>query len=480
MKAQNGTGLHGKNGHNLATIESIVAKNDKGQKTGRKGAAASKTSATYWQAKVERFSRVVAGERFTDADYSCRIGCNGRRERFALDTASKEEAGRKAAAIYRDVVGKGWEEALRIHKPEIEKKEASKEAVTVGSLIAAATRLSSARPESLRFYALALRRIASGVMGLKSRSKFSRHKKQWREKVESLPLSELTPARVLAFKNTFLKSAKTPEQRNSAAVSINSLLRNSKALLSKKVRPFIESEMTLPSPLWFEGISNEKEPSMRYHSRIDPESILADAESELATNQPEVFKALLLTLVCGLRRSEADSLMWSQFDLNAGTLEIADTEHKALKSRDSAGVIGLDAALVTVLRGLWARADGVFVLEGERRAGCLYRADETFKKLIVWLKEKKVPGLRPIHTLRKEIGSVIASREGILAASRYLRHADIGITSKIYADLKKPVVAGLGALLGRGRESDNVVAGDFGDTAKAAPMVSTKTKTKRA
>jgi integrase len=480
MKTHKSTELVGKSGHNTATIEPIVAKNDNAQKTGRKGAAASKTSATYWQGKVERYSRVVAGERFTDADYSCRVGYKGRRERFALNTASKEEAGRKAAEIYRDVVGKGWVEALRIHKPEIEKKAAGEEVVTVGRLIAAATRLSSARPESLRFYALALRRIASGILGVDDRSKFSRHKKGWREKVEAMPLADLTPARVLAFKNAFLKAAKTPEQRNSAAISINSLLRNSKALLSKKVRPFIEAEMRLPSPLWFDGIANEKEPSMRYHSRIDPEAILADAESELATSQPEVFKALLLTLICGLRRSEADTLMWSQFDLKAGTLEIADTEHKALKSRDSAGVIGLDAALVSVLRGLNARARGVFVLEGESRAGCAYRADATFKTLIVWLKSKKVPGLRPIHTLRKEIGSVIASRDGILAASRYLRHADIGITSKIYADLKTPVVAGLGALLGRGRGADNVVAGDFGNTAKAKPTVSTKTKTKRA
>ncbi len=480
MKTQKSTREGGNIGHNLATIESTVAKKDKGQKTGKKGAVASKTSATYWQGKVERFSRVVAGERFTDADYSCRVGYKGRRERFALNTASKEEAGRKAAEIYRDVVGKGWVEALRIHKPEIEKKAAGDEVVTVGRLIEAATRLSSARAESLHVYATALRRITAGVLGFDDKSRYSRHKRGWREKVEATPLDKLTPAAVVAFKNAFLKAHKKPEQRNSAAVTINSLLRNSKALLSKKVRPFIEEEMQLPYPLWFEGVPMEKEPSLRYHSRIDPESILADAESELATHQPEVFKALLLTLICGLRRSEADALMWSQFNLDAGTLEIADTEHKALKSKDSAGVIGLDDELVTVLRGLRARAGGVFVLEGERRAGGIYRADATFNKLITWLRSKKVLGLRPIHTLRKEIGSVIASRDGILAASRYLRHSNISITSRIYADLKKPVSAGLGALLGRGRVADNVVAADFGDAAKAAPAVSKKTKAKRA
>ena len=49
-------------------------------------------------------------------------------------------------------------------------------------------------------------------------------------------------------------------------------------------------------------------------------------------------------------------------------------------------------------------------------------------------------GNKPIHTLRKEIGSIIASEHGIFAASRYLRHSDIRITSAIYADKKHTVV----------------------------------------
>jgi hypothetical protein len=41
--------------------------------------------------------------------------------------------------------------------------------------------------------------------------------------------------------------------------------------------------------------------------------------------------------------------------------------------------------------------------------------------------------------MRKEIGSIIASENGIFEASRYLRHSDIRITSAIYADKKKTV-----------------------------------------
>jgi len=62
-------------------------------------------------------------------------------------------------------------------------------------------------------------------------------------------------------------------------------------------------------------------------------------------------------------------------------------------------------------------------------------------------REKGVKSRTPLHTLRKEFGSQICDREGIYAASRALRHADIAITSEHYVDKKKRVVSGLGHLL---------------------------------
>jgi hypothetical protein len=61
--------------------------------------------------------------------------------------------------------------------------------------------------------------------------------------------------------------------------------------------------------------------------------------------------------------------------------------------------------------------------------------------------------------MRKEVGSVIATRDGIFAAKTFLRHSDISITAKIYADSKELVSSGLGALLAP--EGDNVVQGQF-------------------
>jgi integrase len=453
-------GIDDRSGDNMSAPKSAQVTAKSAQEVHRLEGGLAKTSAAYWLEKVQK----PAGS----AMYGVQIAYQGERGRFPLETADKKLAAEKARARYVHLVAHGWAATKAKFKPGSVKKA---KAATVGAVIEAATRLSSARRESLDAYAKALRRLTSGVLGIGDGRKydFKAGSLEWREKVDKTPLDKLTPGAVLAWKNAYLKAAKLPEDEDAAKVTVNSLLRNSKALLSKKVRPFIEKELALPEVLWFEGVPFEGDVGgVRYESQIDTGEILGKAVEELAGAKPEVFKALLLTLVCGLRRSEADALMWSQFDLDAGLLKVMNTEHKKLKSKDSAGKIGLDAELVALLRGLKARAGkGVFVLETPKRARVpftahqsrTYRCDATFKTLVTWLQEQGVPGHRPIHTLRKEIGSVIASRDGIFAASRYLRHSDIRITSKLYADTKTLVSAGLGALLKPAQI--NVVEGVF-------------------
>lgn len=433
-----------------------------------------KHTAAYWRDKVEKHRRNVQGKSFEDDEYSVRIMFDRRRERFPLHTSIRDEAAQKAAAIYLELCARGWAPVLATHKapklaPQAHTVPAAAVApVTVGQVIEAATRLSSARPESKEFYAVALRRIVAGVFSIEGGYKhgpMAAHFAEWRAKVDAVPFAELTPARVLAWKNRYLEKA-TLAGKDSAAVSVNSFLANARSLFSRKVLPFLRQELDLPSPLFFEGIIREKQPSPRYRSRIDAAELLRAAQEELATADPESFKVLLLCLVFGLRRSEADTLLWSQFDFDRRLLRIEDTEARRLKSRDSAGDVDMDPETCAIFRGFHARAkDRRFVLEeGERSVPrgktCRYRSDSTQRRLLSWLRGKGVTDRKPIHTLRKEIGSIIASRDGIFAASRYLRHADIQTTARFYADKKTPVTAGLGAILGHA--AGKVVPADFG------------------
>lgn len=451
-------------GYKLATISDVASSEEPSR-----FAPKSKGSAIYWQAggRLFKFARGKKTKGATvkeDADYSCRISFGNRREQFQLHTANKAEAASKAASIYRDVVGKGWEAARAIHKPKAAPKVETLPPATVGSLIDASKRLSKARTESLDTYAKALRRITAGVLGIADGKKFDAFaggRKAWLEKIDGKPLAALTPKAVTEWKIRFMKSARTPEERNRAAVTVNSLIRNAKALLSVRkknnVRPLIEQEMLLPSPLFFEGVIDEDEPDMRYESTVDAESILRAAQSELARQEPEAFKLLLLTLNCGLRRSEADALLWSQFNFQKRVLVMADNDYRRLKSKKSAGSIDLEPELCALFQGFMAKAQSPFVLEASRhirfasahdRKSRGYRCERTHQSLLAWLRKQGVKGIRPIHTMRKEIGSIIASRDGIWKASLYLRHSGIVITSKLYADKKTPVTSGLGSLLG--------------------------------
>jgi integrase len=54
---------------------------------------------------------------------------------------------------------------------------------------------------------------------------------------------------------------------------------------------------------------------------------------------------------------------------------------------------------------------------------------------------------KPLHTLRKEFGSQIHARYGLLAASEALRHGGVSVTARHYIENKQRSVLGFGYLL---------------------------------
>jgi integrase len=410
----------------------------------RKKVTHPKTSKFYWLDKVKKPTSSTGG---VSPHYGVQIKHQERRMRFPLFTANKEAAAALASRIWTQIVSEGWEAAIKAHKPQDANK--SPETATVGALIAAACAASTARKHSLEAYSKAFRRVVSEVAGIQDGRKFDAFKggtKEWRERVDAVPLASLLPADVQAWKNRRLRAVESdPLAKRRAITTVNSLIRNAKALFGKKVLPFVEQKITIPRPLPFDEVGMEKGPSLRYVSKVDAYAILARAREELDENEPEAFKVLILALVCGLRRSEIDHLLWRTFDFSRGLLHVENTEFHQLKSEDSAGVIDLDADTAALFKGFRDRnPKSLFVIESPnapragRQARC-YRCNAVFERVNEWLRVQGVDTMKPLHTMRKEIGSIIASEYGIFEASRYLRHSDIRITSAIYADKKKTV-----------------------------------------
>lgn len=427
---------------------------------------ASKADSRYW----------LQGNRLTlhdSANYSIQLSNNRRRSWFPLGTPNKKSAATKAAEIYSFMQAHGWDATIERFKPKSKVDENND--VTVGNLIEIACHLSSARRQSLDTYTKAFRRIVSEIKGIPNDRKHDHHgggALKWQAKVDAIKLESLTPADVVAWKNSRLREAEAdPMAKRRAIVTVNSLIRNSKALFGKKILPFIEQSVTIPRPLPFDGVTLEKAPSMRYVSRMDPYSILALAREAMGETAPEAFKVMILALVCGLRRSEIDNMLWRAFDFPNSMLRVETSEFHELKSEDSAGLIDLDADTLALFRGYRAKAPtATFVIATTKRTRTAknpintrkartYRCDPVFKTVINWLRTQGVETAKPLHTLRKEIGSIIASEHGIFEASRYLRHSDIRITSAIYADKKKIITPNAFAgLLGNPSTVEN---GDF-------------------
>lgn len=401
----------------------------------------SKSDARYWNSPKRLFKDHGV------ADYSCRFSHQGRRAQICLNTSNQREAAKRAAAVFDLVAKQGWEAGLALYRPQPKRPEVEK--VTVGAVIAAATSISTARRQSVDAYTKAFRRIVSDIKGIPADGKYvarGEASTEWRSKVDAVEMASITPAEVSAWKNRRLREAETdPLAKRRAVVTVNSLIRNAKSLFGKKILPFVEQSLPLPRPLPFDGVLMEKPPSMRYLSKLDPYALLATARQTLAESDPEAFKAMLLALVCGLRRSEIDNLLWRAFDFGNQVLRVETSEFHQLKSEDSAGAIDLDDDTAALFKGYRAeRPADLFVIVSDNRPGNqmrarAYRCDGVFKKLITWLRANGVDNDKPLHTLRKEIGSIIASEHGIFEASRYLRHSDIRITSAIYADKKKVV-----------------------------------------
>ena len=385
--------------------------------------------------------------------YSVRIAYQKKRIRFSLHSSNKNEAAGLASQIFSFLVGNGWEETIAKYKSPSSLTADKPQEPTVGDLIQAAKKYATVRERTLNAYVRALRKIVADIMKVRSDQKHQSGSctgnKKWKQAIDSTPLKAITPQKVQNWRKAYInQSGKDASAKRKATITTNSLIRNAKGFFSKKLLPFLNEELELPTPLPFEGLQSEKTGSIRYHSKIDATKLMREAHVELRNDHPQVYTVFLLAFVCGLRVSEIDHLLWDSIDLDQGLLHVRSTKYHTLKSEDSEGILDLSDDMCRHLKScvLEAIDDFVIVIDESTRSHSKskYRCQKHFNILIKWLRDKGVKTQKPIHTLRKEVGSLIAAEQGIFAASRYLRHSNIQITAAVYLDKKNKVVPSIG------------------------------------
>jgi integrase len=381
------------------------------------------------------------------ANFSVCVQVHGRRHSFGLGTSNKEAAAKKAAKICSDIANLGMEATLAMYKPLSTKSDA---VATIGEWIEAAKKVTTAKEYTSDEYARCLRVIASEIVGMKkTNDRFNPHKnggyEKYRSKIDAESLAILTPTAIQKWRLAYVKRGKDPAARLSRQTSCNTTIRQARSLFSEKIIKFLP-HVRLPEAMPFAGVEFFPRQNTRYHSQIDPVRIAKSAQEELAVHHPSAFVAFLLALGAGLRRAEIDTLCWHQIDFQRSLIRIETTDVATLKSADSRGEVGIDPDIAALLQGFRAKGTGMYVVEGEtgtasptkRRS---YRANKTFAILTPWLRRHGITAQKPLHELRKELGSLITQAHGIYAASRVMRHSSPETTARHYSDIKTlPIV----------------------------------------
>jgi hypothetical protein len=401
----------------------------------RKTVKFNKTDVRYWESRV-------AFHMPASRSYSVQVQHAGERRWLGLGTANKKDAAALALKLYHDVRANGWEVVMSRRRGDPAVKKVN---VTIGEYIEAVATKSLFLPKTLQSYAQALRKITGDITG-----------ETKREKRDAVKLRTLIPEKIEAWRIEFIRRKATdPLREKSARISVGSFILRARSLFSAETVARIRDIVEIPEPLPFSGIKVETVRVPRYRSTFNLVELLESAREELATSRPEEYKILLLGALAGLRRNEIDVLPWTAFRFGEGVIRIETTEHYRPKSHNSEGDVLVDPELMEVFRGYHARRKGDFVIESDSKPlpfdapYGVYRCQNHMRALLVWLRSKGVVSKTPLHALRKQFGSEIHARYGLLAASEQLRHGGVGVTARHSIENKQRSILGLGHLLAK-------------------------------
>lgn len=437
--------------------------NAKGVQKQNAKASANRFSSDYWEERVYRPTYTRDGKRTEVSQYFVQIAHAGQRHAVQLASNNKEEAARNALKLFKTLKRDGWDAALRLFR----KDEPINKDLTVGKYLGLVDDYTTMPTRTLANYSYALRRIAGDIAGAKMEKGANRFDPagKWRNSVDGIPLAKVTPVAVEGWRTAFIKARKGDAVKEQRAVrSTNSFIRNARALFSRNILELMKKKsVELPTPLPFDGVRMaEGIGSTRYRSQIDASKLLNAARVKFAESDPDAYAVILLAQGAGLRRSEIDKLQWQNVMPDRGIIRVMTTAQGGVKSDDSDGDIFVDAGLFAELERTRRPGSTLYVVQPntehrKTKAAQYYRADKTFKKALSWLRtEFGITDLRPIHAMRKEFGSVVASEGDIHQAQRQLRHAQISTTEQFYADGRKRATVAVGAMLNESKKAEAV------------------------
>lgn len=398
------------------------------------GTRYSKTDHRYWLAKVK--PREMGN--WESSVLFARMSLGGRQKWVDLQVVEKREAARRAAAFYVMLKAEGWNAAFGT----LGSNRVPQAGTTLGDFIRETEAVSSISPVTLATYIRKLRTLAGEVAGVRSPTNGSpKDALRFREETSRILLKVLSPEALHTWKLKRLRDL-PPDQLRKAQNTVANILRNAGSLFAPKHLKHVK--LAMPDPIPFSQTEKPSAKAARFTSQVRIGELVSAAIAELAPTDPASFRTLVMGVMLGLRRGEIDKLTWTQVDFEQEHIRIEVTPfHKPKHGRERN--VPISGELAAMMRQWQVEDDGaVFVVPGRAYMPSVtrnsYRCAACHQKLIAWLRGKGITSGQPIHSLRKEYASYIAKVAGIHAAKEQLGHADISLTSSVYADHDSRVV----------------------------------------
>ncbi len=412
----------------------------------------------YWRGKLFRNTYTnQEGKTVEIPEYYVRMRHDGITKRVRLPTSDKDKAAEEALQLAERLAREGWSAvtaglARLPASPTIEEFcEAYRKA--------AASMENPPRPISVALYLRHLRQI-SALAGVGN-------------------LRELTPDAIERARDKYRAKARA-DKRQDAAIqnSLGIIIRNSSACFSSEAKTILGRQgLAVENP--FVGIkrSQKIEPVVALDREIvrriwddlpelrdgNPEAEAPDRAKfernyrkkhegrkarwlpiDYREPHPEAYCAILLGLGLGLRANEIDKARWNWFKFDAkGNCFLEIGEEADFKPKGGTlRVIRVPNELHDEVAKTRRDLDSPYVLGGQpsksvEKNGWGYRCRETFRVVNTWLRDHSVEAEEergnPLHRLRKQFGSEVATNFGLFAAQKLLGHSSPTVTAKYYA-----------------------------------------------
>ena len=399
----------------------------------------SKRDSRYWYQKIFKQSQ-ANGQ--VDANWSMRVAIGGKRCQLSLDTGNKQTAAERAATVYSTAKDSGWDAAVKQFGSRKPITPALVTVATIGDAVQVLNEKVLHLSATTRArYRRALLKIAGDIGGVVRSNHIVSGAPVGRRAVDALPITILTSESLREWQRNSLKGITNPDAIEARKNYMNSLVLAASSFWGKGIRVHMDDAGVELGQNPFAGVDLFRIRSKKYRSSIDAAALLKDARETL---EHAVMKVVCLALQTGLRRGELDRLRWADLDFENRRLHVCSTADGATKTAASARTLDIGPSLLSQLQE-WRAAspDAMYVL-GESRPTMsryvgFYRCAPEMKSAIQWLRSRGVGGSQPLHTMRKEFGSLINQKFGLAACAESLGHTSVVISARLYVSMKERI-----------------------------------------